>query len=136
MSQQLNPYLTFNGNCAEAMSFYGQALGAEPVLMTFRQSGMDVDGIMHASIASPAGHHIFASDHVEGMGEYTPGTNVQISLSGDDDEALRGYWDALSADGMVTIPLQAQIWGDTYGQFVDKFGIIWHINIAGAAAQA
>lgn len=117
LSQQLNPYITFNGDCADAMAFYGQALGGEPQVMTFRQAGMEVDGIMHASLDTPASFHIFASDYAEGMGEYQPGTNVQVSISGDDEDALRGYWAALSEGG----------------QFVDKFGIIWHINIAGPA---
>lgn len=131
MSQQFNPYITFNGTCAEAMAFYADALGGEPRVMTFRQSGMDFDGVMHAALETPQGFHLFASDHVEGMGDYQPGNNVQLSLSGDDEDALRGYWDALSASGQVTMPLEPQMWGDTYGQFVDKYGITWHVNIAG-----
>lgn len=63
--------------------------------------------------------------------EYNPGNNVQISLSGDDADALRGYWDGLAAGGTVVHPLEPQMWGDTYGQLVDKFGIQWHVNIAG-----
>ncbi|GAB3706627.1 VOC family protein [Mariniluteicoccus flavus] len=133
MSMQLNPYITFNGNCTEAMEFYGRALGAAPQTMTFRDSGMDIDGVMHSAIATPDGFHIFASDHAEGMGDYTPGTNVQVSLSGDDADALRGYWDKLSEGGNVFMPLEKQMWGDVYGQFADRFGILWHVNIAGDA---
>lgn len=133
MAQQLNPYITFNGNCAEAMDFYASVLGGTPATMSFRDSGMDADGIMHASLDTPAGFHLFAADHAEGMADYNPGTNVQVSLSGDDVDALRGYWDGLSAGGQVVVPLEKQMWGDTYGQVVDRFGIIWHVNIAGAA---
>ena len=134
MAQQLNPYITFPGNCAEAMTFYGEVLGGEPQLATFRDSGMDMDGIMHASLDTDAGFHLFACDHVDGMGDYDHGTNVQISLSGDHAEALHGYWAGLSEGGQVIIPLQKQMWGDEYGQLVDRFGIIWHVNIAGDAA--
>lgn len=134
MAQQLNPYITFTGNCAEAMAFYGKVLGGTPQLMSFRDSGMDADGIMHANLSTEAGFHIFASDHLEGMGDYNHGTNVQVSLSGDEGDALRDYWAGLSEGGQVIIPLQPQMWGDEYGQLVDKFGIVWHVNIAGNAA--
>ncbi|WP_229117176.1 hypothetical protein [Enemella dayhoffiae] len=72
------------------MEFYGQAFDAKPQTMSFRDAGMDVDGVMHSSLDTPAGFHPFASDHAEGMGQYQPGTNVQVSLSGDDADALRG----------------------------------------------
>lgn len=134
MAQQLNPYITVDGNCAEAMAFYGEVFGAAPQIMTFRDSGMDIDGVMHSNVAAPNHFNIFASDHAEGMGDDNPGTNVQISLSGDEAEALQGYWAQLSEGGQVIIPLQKQMWGDEYGQLVDRFGIIWHVNIAGDAA--
>lgn len=130
MAQQLNPYITFDGNCSEAMDFYGAVLGGTVTKMTFRESGMDADGIMHASLDTATGFHIFASDTAEGMAPFNPGTNLQISLSGDDPEALRGYWDGLSDGARVVVPLEKQMWGDVYGQLVDKFGIAWHVNIA------
>lgn len=133
MAQQLNPYITFDGNCAEAMEFYASALGGTPSVMTFRDSGMDADGVMHASLDTPAGFHLFASDTLAGMGEpLQRGNNLQISLSGDDADALRGYWDALGAGGQVVVPLERQMWGDDYGLLVDRYGIQWHVNIAGS----
>jgi len=132
MSQQLNPYITFDGNCAEAMDFYAAALGGTVRSMTFRDSGMDADGIMHAALETPAGFHLFASDTAGGMGDYRPGNNVQVSLSGDDADALRRYWDALGEGGTVLVPLAPQMWGDEYGLVADKFGIAWHVNIARA----
>ena len=134
MGQQLNPYITFNGNCAEAMEFYASALGGTVQSMSFRDSGMDADGIMHSHVHNDAGFHIFASDHLDGMMPYEPGTNLQVSLSGDEAEALRGYWAALAEGGQVLVPLEKQMWGDEYGMLLDKFGIRWHVNIAGAAA--
>lgn len=135
MAQQLNPYITFNGNCAEAMGFYASVLGGEPQVMSFRDSGMDADGVMHAALDTPAGFHIFASDTLEGMGQpLQQGNNLQISLSGDDAQALRGYWDGLSDGGQVVMPLERQMWGDDYGLVVDKFGVQWHVNIAGTPA--
>ncbi|WP_425307352.1 VOC family protein [Ammonicoccus fulvus] len=134
MAQQLNPYITFNGNCAEAMEFYATALGGTVQIMTFRDSGMDADGVMHSNVETPTGFHIFASDTMEGMPEVVVGNNIQLSLSGDDDAALRGYWDALVDGGQPIVPLEKQMWGDVYGQLVDRFGIRWHVNIGGQQA--
>lgn len=136
MAQQLNPYITFAGNCAEAMDFYGRALGGTVRATTFREFGMDVDGVMHAALETPSGFHLFASDTAPGMGEFHPGTNLQISISGDDAAALQGYWDALVEGGQVVMPLARQAWGDDYGMLADRFGILWHVNIASAQADS
>lgn len=133
MAQQLNPYITFDGNCAEAMDFYAAALGGTVESTMFRESGMDADGVMHASLDTPAGFHIFASDTVPGM-EFTRGTNVQVSISGDEAEQMRGYWDALADGGHVLMPLERQMWGDDYGLLADRYGVLWHVNIAGSPA--
>lgn len=132
MSQQLNPYLTFPGTCAEAMEFYAVALGGVPQVATFSEYGMDVEGVMHAALETPSGFHLFASDTFEGMGEpLVMGNNVQISLSGGsaDADRLRGYWDALREGGEILVPLERQMWGDDYGLLADRFGIRWHVNI-------
>ena len=67
MAQQLNPYLTFAGNAAEAMAFYAAALGGTVRVMTFRDSGMDLDGVMHAALETPQGFHLYARDIAPGM---------------------------------------------------------------------
>ena len=59
----------------------------------------------------------------------TAGNNIAVSLSGDDDAALRGYWDKLSDGATVTVPLEKQMWGDVFGMCTDRFGIQWMVNI-------
>jgi len=78
---------------------------------------------------------LMASDTPNRM-DYTPGNNFSISLSGAqvDDGELRGYWDKLSANGSVTMPLGPAPWGDTFGMCADKFGVNWLVNIAAAGA--
>ena len=61
-----------------------------------------------------------------------PRHNIAISLSGDDADELRGYWEKLSDGGTVTVPLEKQMWGDEFGMCIDKFGIAWMVNIAAA----
>jgi PhnB protein len=71
-----------------------------------------------------------ASDTPPGM-PYQPGQNITISISGDDADRLRGYFEKLSAGGNVVMPLEKQMWGDEFGMFVDKFGIGWMVDITG-----
>ncbi len=53
-----------------------------------------------------------------------------MSLSGDDAGELRGYWEKLSADGTVAVPLEKQMWGDVFGMCTDRFGVPWMVNIS------
>ncbi len=63
--------------------------------------------------------------------QYQPPGGVSISLSGDDDAELSGYWDKLLEGGSVTMPLEAAPWGDKFGMLTDRFGVAWMVNIAG-----
>jgi PhnB protein len=60
---------------------------------------------------------------------FSPGTNIAMSLSGDNESELRSYWDRLAGGGNVDMPLEKAPWGDTFGQVTDKFGIAWMINV-------
>ena len=74
-----------------------------------------------------------ASDTPKGM-EYKPGTNYSMSLSGDNEAELRGYFEKLSVGGTVTMPLEKAPWGDTFGMVNDKFGVQWLVNITAQKA--
>ena len=132
MASRLNPYLSFNGNARQAMEFYRDVLGGELKLNTFGEYGdktaPGADNIMHAQLETPLGFTLMASDLGPGM-SYDPGTNITVSLSGDDADALRGYWEGLANGGMVTVPMEKQMWGDEFGALVDKFGIPWMVDI-------
>lgn len=136
MTVRLNPYLRFEGAARAAMEFYRSVLGGELTVNTFGDFGAAgepfADQIMHAQLETPAGFTLMASDTPPGM-PYNPGTNITISLSGDDEELLRGYWDRLQDGATVGVPLAPQMWGATYGQCTDKFGIDWMINIGPAS---
>jgi PhnB protein len=66
--------------------------------------------------------------------EYQAGTNFSMSLSGENDAELRGYFEKLSNGGAVTMPLEKASWGDTFGMCTDKFGTSWLVNISAAQA--
>ncbi|MFK4082811.1 VOC family protein [Kribbella sp. NPDC020789] len=133
MASRLNPYIQFDGSAREAMEFYQGVLGGELTMSTFAEfgagQGPEGDKLMHSQLETPTGFTLMASDTPQGM-SFTPGTNVSISLSGDDGD-LREYFTKLSEGGKVTVPLEKQMWGDEFGQFIDRFGISWLVNISG-----
>jgi PhnB protein len=131
MASRLNPYLNFNGNAREAMEFYAEVFGGDLSLSTFAAygaTGTDADRIMHALLTTTAGFTIMASDLTTDM-EFQPMAGSSVSLSGDDADALRGYWSRLSAGGAIQMPFEKQVWGDEFGMCIDKFGIPWLVNI-------
>jgi len=132
VSSRLNPYIAFDGTAREAMEFYKSVFGGNLTLSTFAEFGAPdpalADKIMHAMLETDAGYTIMASDTPPGM-EHTPGSTISVSLSGDDGDKLRGYWEKLAAAGKVTMPLEKQMWGDEFGQVTDAYGINWMVNI-------
>jgi PhnB protein len=132
MASRLNPYLNFNGNARQAMEFYASVFGGELALTTFAQLGVegpDADRVMHAALETDAGYQIMAADVPSSM-EYEPITGASVSLSGDDGDALRSYFQQLSAGGTVRMPLEKQAWGDEFGMCVDQYGVPWMVNIS------
>ena len=132
MSILLNPYLSFAADARQAMEFYAAVLGGTLTITTFGESG-DADAphahlVMHARLDSMQGITLMASDTPPGM-EHHPGTNVSLSLSGEDEDTLRGYWDGLCIGGTAVMPLAEQPWGALFGMVTDQFGIAWMVNI-------
>lgn len=133
MSSRLNPYINFDGNARQALEFYKDVFGGELNLSTFGQfPGADpaiAEKIMHGQLETPSGYTLMASDVPPDM-EINSGNNFTVSLSGDDADELRGYWERLAEGGTVAMPLEKQMWGDEFGQCVDKFGVQWLVNIS------
>jgi PhnB protein len=132
VASRLNPYISFDGNAREAMEFYKGVFGGTLSLNTFGEYGMqdapEANKIMHGMLETDNGLTLMGADTPPGM-DHNPGDNITVSLSGDDADELRGYWEALSDGGSVSVPLEKQMWGDEFGQCVDKFGIAWMVNI-------
>ena len=135
MASRLNPYLNFNGNARQALEFYTGVFGGNLPLSTFADFGAaaagsaDAGRIMHGQLETEAGYTLMAADVTSEM-PYQPPAGFSVSLSGDDGEALHGYWDKLCAGGTVTMPMQKQVWGDEFGICVDQFGVSWLVNIS------
>lgn len=138
MQTKLTPYLNFRENTREVMTFYQTVFGGKLTINTFKEFGVSQDPaeenkIMHSMLETENGMTLMAADVPNSM-DIQPGTNISITLSGDNEEELTRYYNMLSAGGTVVEPLAKAPWGDSFGMFVDKFGINWMVNISGKPA--
>jgi len=138
MKSQLNPYINFKDNTREAMEFYHRVFGGKLNIGTFKEFNASQDPsednlIMHSQLEDENGILLMASDTPNRM-EYRPGTNLSVSLSGDNEAELTEYYNKLSDGGTVTMPLQKAMWGDSFGMCTDKFGVPWLVNISAPKA--
>jgi PhnB protein len=135
MASRLNPYITFAGDARQALQFYKDVFGGTLNLNTYAEYGQKdtplADKIMHGMLETPGDFTLMAADTP--TDDHRPGNNISVSLSGDDEAELRGYWEKLSEGASVTVPLEKQMWGDVFGMCTDRFGITWMVNIAGQA---
>ncbi len=138
MQTTLNPYLSFRDNAREAMEFYHTVFGGKLDMQTFKdfhasQDPSEDNKIMHSVLTTGNGIVFMASDTPNGM-EYRTGTNMSMSLSGDNEAELTGYYEKLLAGGSTGMPLDKAPWGDMFGMLTDKFGVSWLVNISGQKA--
>jgi PhnB protein len=135
----LNPYLSFRDNAREALEFYQSVFGGELTLSTFGESPMsgdypdEGDKILHGQLVTSSGFTLMGADTPSAM-EHHPGNAYSVSISGDEDAELRGYWGKLTDGATVTAELNTAPWGDTFGMLNDRFGVSWLVNISGPAS--
>jgi PhnB protein len=134
----LNPYLSFRDNARQAIEFYHSVFGGKLTTSTFKEYHVSQDPsednkLMHAMLVVDNGITLMAADTPNQM-EYSAGTNISVSLSGENEAELTAYYQKLSSGGQVIEPLKKAPWGDSFGMFVDKFGIHWMVNIAAPKA--
>jgi PhnB protein len=138
-TQTLNPYLNFRNQARDAMQFYQSVFGGELKLNTFGDFGSasdpsETDLIMHGQLETPTGFTLMGADTPVSM-ETKGAGNITVSLSGEDEPALSGYWAKLSDGATIAQPLEKAPWGDSFGMLTDRYGIAWLVNIT-AAKQA
>ncbi|OII13388.1 VOC family protein [Curtobacterium sp. MCBA15_008] len=137
MTVRLNPYIGFRTQAREALGFYHGVFGGEVTLSTFGEAGMsqdpaDADKVMHGQLDGADGIVLMVSDAPAGM-ESPEVSNISISLSGDDREALTRCWNGLAEGASIIEPLTEAPWGDTFGMLTDRYRVTWLVNISGAA---
>ena len=139
MTSRLNPYLTFRDRAREAMTFYQTVFGGTLEISTFAEFHASDDpaehnNVMHSTLTTDSGFVLMGADVPRTM-ELSEGSSISVSLSGDDNAELTGYWNALMDGGTVGEQLSKAPWGDSFGMGVDRFGVTWLVNISGAQAS-
>ena len=127
----INTYLTFDGNCREAMTFYAKCLGVEPQIMTFAdmpgESPKELkDKVMHAKVGS--GSNVVMASDADARDNVKPGNNFSICINCESIEEIERLYNVFSEKGTKTMPLQDTFWGAHFGMLTDQFGINWMFN--------
>ncbi len=131
----VTPYLHFDGNCEEAITFYATALdGSIESLNRYGGSPLDAmagethkDKIMHATVVA-GDVKLMASDTVPGHERGSGSAKITLSLQSTDATKALKTFEALAAGGEVTMPLQDVFWGGRFGMLTDRFGIGWMMS--------
>lgn len=124
-------YLNFDGNCRDAMTFYGRCLEAEPHFTPFSAGPPEVlamakgatDRILHAELSTGT-VTLMASDTLPGM-PFHQGNNFSISLDCESQAEMERVFTALGENGEITMPMHEAFWGGRFGMLTDQFGISW-----------
>lgn len=129
----INSYLTFSGNCREAMTFYKECLGGELALQTIGESPLSdkmpqqmKDCILHASLTRGA-LTLMGSDMVSDSG-LVKGNAVSLVLQCSSEDEIRNSYTALASGGNATHPLEHTFWGALFGGLTDRYGNHWLLN--------
>ena len=130
---QINPYLSFKGDCETAFTFYEQCLGAQRGAI-FRYGGTPLedqvppnwaDKIMHGSLRF-GDQVVMAADVTSERYEEPKGFSLSIHI--DSTTEADRIFDELANDGTIIVPLEQTFWAARFGMVVDRFGIPWVIN--------
>lgn len=132
-----HPYLNFDGNASEAFDLYKSVFGGEFIAKQKMRDAPGTEGlpenekdrIMHIALPLNEQTILMASDCVPSAGHsFVEGNNVYISVAADSRQEADRIFNALSAGGVVEMPMADMFWGDYFGSLKDKFGIQWMVN--------
>jgi len=130
--KNLGVYLSFNGNCAEAMKFYKDCFNGEVQMQTFKDSGQATppgseNRIMHAELK--ADELVFmASDTMPGQ-PFNIGSQVSLNVMLTDENEQTEIFKKLATGGKIIMELQDTFWGARFGMLTDKYGNNWMLNV-------
>lgn len=129
----ISSYLTFNGNCRQAMEFYRECLGGELSLQSIGESPLAEkmpdqmkDCILHATLTRGS-LVLMGSDMVEEKG-LTRGNAVSLMLNCSSEEEIRGSYRRLADGGEATHELENTFWGALFGDLTDRYGNHWLLH--------
>ena len=129
---KLNPYITFDGNCEEAMNFYKDCLGGEFESLNYFKDGPAemgapahlADKIMHMALRF--GDNVLMG--ADSMGDTPQAGHIALSMNTEGVDGLDDAFNKLSVGGQIIMPLEDTFWGARFGMFMDKFEVKWMFN--------
>jgi PhnB protein len=129
----LNPYLNFNGQCREALTFYQECFDGELALQKISESPMAATmpseksaHILQGTLTRNGTVLLMGSDMIGN--HLRPGNSIGLCLNCTSDKEINTLFNRLSAGGQVKAALHQSFWGATYAEVTDKFGISWMLN--------
>jgi PhnB protein len=130
------PFLSFDGNCREAMEFYQKCFEGELFLMPFSDAPGNFshsepkDHILHSTLKNGNGSEILmAADSWAGT-PHQLGNNFTVMIQSDNVDETERLFAGLGEGGKATMPLQETFWAARFGALTDRFGIQWTFNCA------
>lgn len=132
----IEAYISFNGNCREAVLFYAQVFATEkPQFMTYGDMPPSPgcippeetkDLVMHTRLKIN-GSNVMFSDTLPGM-PFLAGNNISLTIVSANMDEIKSIFHKLREGGTVSLELQETFWSKCYGYLTDKFGITWQLN--------
>jgi PhnB protein len=132
---QVQPYLSFEGRCEEAINFYKSAVGAEVVMMMRFKEAPDQsmmtpgtgDKILHASLQIGDSTVMASDGRCMGKAIFQ---GISLSLTAGTDAEAKRLFDALANGGQIQMPLAKTFFATSFGIVADKFGVAWMVYVA------
>ena len=131
----LNVYMIFNGDCREAVEFYGQVFGSEANIMSFGDAPPNPEFplpeeaknlVMHAGLMI-AGSNVMFSDNFPGT-PFVKGNNIMLTVVSTEIDEVKSIFNKLKEGGNVEMELQETFWSYSYGKLAVNFGVEWQIS--------
>lgn len=129
----INPYVSFNGKCREAMTFYQQCLGGELNFMKFSETPMGAQGppemkdhIMHSTLIN--GPLMLMGTDMAGPDGIVRGNSIAISVNCSSEGEIKTLYNKLAEVGTIHDPLEIKFWGGMFGVVLDQYGVTWMLN--------
>ena len=133
---KISPYVSFSGNCEEAVRFYEKAFNVKAEVMRYKDAPTDngyqvQEGtenlVMHAQFTLGGGMVMLCDTPPEYPVQI--GNNIGIMVEFNNADTAKAAFEVLREGGKVDMEMQETFWSKCFGSLTDKFGITWNISI-------
>ncbi|WP_454048735.1 VOC family protein [Cellulomonas sp. Marseille-Q8402] len=135
MSVSTVTHINLRGTARAALEHYRSVFGGQIAIATYADAGAaqdpaEADLVMWGQVVSDDGFHVMAYDVPSSM-PWEPGQNAYfVSVRSASVDEITGYWQRLSTEATVVVPLAPAGWSPLYGMLRDPFGVVWVLDVA------